>query len=176
MCMMVYIASDYPLPTRPWDEARPRFCIQELTEHDEPVRRHFSKPHVYYAGSHEGCGCGFQSGKHPGEDQAAASDANESRRLLCEYLSVALQHQATVELFACWDGDQGEAPEHYGRIRPKDLLQEKTFFLEREFLAVADSLVEDLLESDAAFQALVAKSKASPRKPFAADPGHGPAR
>lgn len=32
-----------------------------------------------------------------------------------------------------------------------------------------DELTSELLESNAAFQALVAKSKASPRKPFAAD-------
>ena len=31
-----------------------------------------------------------------------------------------------------------------------------------------DSLVDELLQSDAAFQDLVAKSKASPRSPFAA--------
>jgi len=31
-----------------------------------------------------------------------------------------------------------------------------------------DSLVDELLQSNAAFQALVAKSKASPRKPFGA--------
>ena len=34
-----------------------------------------------------------------------------------------------------------------------------------------DDLVSELLESNAAFQALVAKSKASPRKPFAASSG-----
>lgn len=34
-----------------------------------------------------------------------------------------------------------------------------------------DSLVDELLESNAAFQALVAKSKAGPRKPFAAGSG-----
>ena len=34
-----------------------------------------------------------------------------------------------------------------------------------------DSLVDDLLQSNPAFQALVAKSKASPRKPFT--PGGG---
>ena len=37
--------------------------------------------------------------------------------------------------------------------------------------AKADSLVDDLLQSSPAFQALVAKSKASPRKPFT--PGSG---
>jgi hypothetical protein len=34
-----------------------------------------------------------------------------------------------------------------------------------------DELVSDLLESNAAFRALVSKSKASPRKPFGADAG-----
>ena len=34
-----------------------------------------------------------------------------------------------------------------------------------------DDLTSELLESNAAFQALVAKSKAGPRKPFAANPG-----
>ncbi len=34
-----------------------------------------------------------------------------------------------------------------------------------------DSLIEDLLESNASFQALVEKSKASPRQPFPGLPG-----
>ena len=34
-----------------------------------------------------------------------------------------------------------------------------------------DSLTSELLESNAAFRALVVKSKASPRKPFTATPG-----
>jgi len=34
-----------------------------------------------------------------------------------------------------------------------------------------DSLVDDLLESNPAFQALVAKSKSSPRRPFKLDLG-----
>ena len=34
-----------------------------------------------------------------------------------------------------------------------------------------DALTSELLESNAEFRALVAKSKASPRKPFISDPG-----
>jgi len=34
-----------------------------------------------------------------------------------------------------------------------------------------DSLVDDLLQSNPAFQALVARSKAGPRKPFTPTPG-----
>ena len=62
MCMVVYVASDYALPTSAWDQARPRYYVEEVSDRDAPVRRHFSQPCVYYAGSHEGCGCGFNSG------------------------------------------------------------------------------------------------------------------
>src|SRR6266446_4942076 len=122
MCMLIYVASDYPLPTSAWDQGRPRFHVTELGDRDQPVRRQFSKPCVYYAGSHEGCGCGFQYGEYEGfeEDPAALAAARDSRGLLAEFLSVALQHQPAVELFACWDGDQGAPPEHRGRVRPAD--------------------------------------------------------
>jgi hypothetical protein len=140
MCLMVYLASDHVLPTSPWDAARPRFHVAELAESHQPVRRRFSKPHVYYVGSHEGCGCGFQYGEYEGEEEDAPKLAasQDSRRRLAEFLSAALQHQPTVELFACWDGDQGSPPEHRVRIRPLDLIQERTFFREKELLVVSE--------------------------------------
>jgi len=138
MCLLVFIASDYELSTLPWEQAQPRFHVTELTERDEAVRRKFSKPHVYYAGSHEGCGCGFQYGEYEGyEEEADLPDKKNSRRRLAEYLAVALQHQTAVELFACWDGDQAVEPGHRSRIRPADLLQGRTFFQERELVVVA---------------------------------------
>jgi hypothetical protein len=139
MCLLVFIASEYELPTLSWDQEQPRFHVTELTERDEPVRSKFSKPHVYYAGSHEGCGCGFQYGEYDGfEEEANLLDMQNSRRRLAEYLVVALQHQSAVELFACWDGDQAAEPDHRSRIRPADLLKGRTFFQEREFLVVAE--------------------------------------
>lgn len=143
MCMLVYVASDYPLPTRAWDQTDPQFHVSELTGQSEPVRMHFSKPCVYYAGSHEGCGCGFQFGEYEGfEDEAELPAKRESRRRLAEFLSVALQHQATVEVFACWDGDQGAPADHTGWVRPEDLLRDRTFFRERELLVVAEQDAE----------------------------------
>jgi len=135
--MLVFIASDFELPTFPWDQARPRFHVTELTEQDEPVRGKFAKPHVYYAGSHEGCGCGFQYGEYEGfEEEADLHDKQASRRQLAEYLAIALQHQAEVELFACWGGDQAVMPEHRERLRVADLLGARTFFRERELVVV----------------------------------------
>ena len=118
MCMVVYIASDYPLPTLAWNQERPGFHIAELSELEEPVRRQFSKPFVYYAGSHEMCGCGFQYGEYEGYDEDAdLPQKRASRQQLAEFLAVALQHQPEVEVFACWDGDRAVQPEHRGRVR-----------------------------------------------------------
>jgi hypothetical protein len=141
MCMMVYIASDYPLPTSPWKPSEPGFHVSDLTERDDLVRRQFSKPFVYYAGSHEGCCCGFQYGQYDGleEDAAKLAASRESRRRLAEFLSITLQHQATVEVFACWDGDQGAPREHRGWARPSDLTGERTFFREKELLVVSEA-------------------------------------
>ena len=139
MCMVVYVASDYTLPTSAWDQARPRFYVEEVSDRDAPVRRQFSKPCVYYAGSHEGCGCGFQYGEHEGfEEEADVTDNRESRQRLAEFLAVALQHQPAVEVFACWSGDEGTPGEHRGRVRPADLLGGRTFFQERELLVVSE--------------------------------------
>jgi hypothetical protein len=141
MCMMIYIASEHPLPTSSWDEARPCFYVEALSERDEPVRRRFTKPWVYYAGSHEGCGCGFQSGQYEGLEEGAdaLAAARDSRWRLAEFLAVALQHQSEVELFACWDGDQTAEPEHRGRLRPSDLTRDRASFREKEFLIIFEA-------------------------------------
>jgi hypothetical protein len=63
MCMVVYLAADAPLPLISWDAQAPAFHVKALGSRDDPVRARFSKPHVYYVGSHEGCGCGFGYGQ-----------------------------------------------------------------------------------------------------------------
>jgi hypothetical protein len=86
------------------------------------------------------CGCGFQYGEYEGfEYEADLPQKQQSRRLLAEFLAFALQHQAEVELFACWDGDEVQEPEHRGRVCPADLLRARTFFRERELLIVSES-------------------------------------
>jgi hypothetical protein len=144
MCLLVFVASDYPLPTLPWDQSKPRFHVTELTERDEPVKDKFSKPYVYYAGSHKRCGCGFQYGEYESfeEDTAALAAAQDSRRQLTEFLAIALQHQQTVEVFACWDGDQGKLPKCRGFIRPVELIGGRTSFRECEFLVLSESLAD----------------------------------
>ena len=138
MCIMVYVASDYPLPTTAWNQAHPAFHVVDVPEGDAPVRCQFSKPCVYYVGSHEGCGCGFQYGEYEGfEVEVDLPDKRNSRRLLSEFLSAALRHQQEVELFACWDGDQAIKPEYRARLQPADLLHTRSFFREKELIVVS---------------------------------------
>src|SRR5260370_30647533 len=122
MGMVVHLASDYSLPKSCWAPARRCFHVVEVAERDQPVRRQFSKPHVYYAGSHEGCGCGFQYGEYEEEEEDAATlaAAQDSRRRLGEFLSVALQHQTPVEVFPCWNGADADPPEHPWGLRPAE--------------------------------------------------------
>jgi hypothetical protein len=137
MCMTVYLASDVPLPTIPWEQSTPAFNVADLRAPDESVRKQFSKPHVYYVGSHEGCGCGFQHGQYPGfEEPDNIAAAVRSRRELTDYIRRALATQDSVELFSCWDGDQSAAPEFRDRLSIDQLATDRTYFREKEHLLI----------------------------------------
>jgi hypothetical protein len=132
---MVYVASDEVL-SLPWDTG-PGFHVIQLHDLDEPVRRQFSKPWVYYVGSHVGSGCGFQCGENEGfEDHADLAQRPDSWRRLAEFLAVALRRQPEVELFACRDGDQAAEPLHRDRVRFADLSGARPFLGERQLLLV----------------------------------------
>jgi hypothetical protein len=141
MGIMVYIACDGSLPTIAWDKDKPGFHVTSLPKQDEMIRRLFSKLFVYYAGSHEGCGCGFQFGEYPESDPGELASAKHSRWELVKYLSREVRRHRAIELYACWDGDQSEPPVHFVHLRPADLVQTHTYFREREFITVTATLM-----------------------------------
>ena len=112
MCRYLYLASDKELPLIKWEENRPAFNVAELQDYDLDVLKQFSKPHVVFLGAHTGCSCGFAYDSEPPENEDQANedrDARESVKLLVQYL----KEQAgmnSLEIFACWNGDQGETP------------------------------------------------------------------
>jgi hypothetical protein len=136
--MMVYLAADAPLPLVPWDEQKPGFHVDEISESEEGVREQFQKPYVVYVGSHEGCGCGFQYGKWPEGTQEAGELAlcQASKAALSDYLTEQAGLVGRVELFACWDGDQEAIVEHQRSFAPGELAKPEFFFLEKELIAV----------------------------------------
>jgi hypothetical protein len=137
MCWILYLASDLPLPLRPFDPQAPGFNVAELTPREEPVRGQFTKPFVYRVGAHTLCGCGFDRGQaHP--DHPEELDATEaSLRSLHAYLSNALETRPNLELFACWEGDQGAMPDHRWQRRLSDFDARMSWFPDRTFIEVA---------------------------------------
>jgi len=132
VCIAVYIAANRPLPAIDWDESHPAFYVATLGKDEEPVRNQFTKPHVYYAGSHEGCGCGFQLGKDRGAQDPEQARCRESLGAFFKYLQDALTRVDDLELFACWEGDQAARVEHRRALTPTDLRRDDFCFLERE--------------------------------------------
>ena len=145
MCLLVYIASDQPLPLIPWKTDAPGFHVRELGdlgEDEVKMRQHFSKPFVYYIGSHEKCGCGFRYGQMPLEfedddDRKEDAAARESVLHLREYLSKVVEN-GQVELYACWPEEQTLEPTSHATIIPLDIGSNDTEFTfkERELLTI----------------------------------------
>lgn len=139
MCMMVYLAGDLPLREVAWNEDAPAFNASPLAPNDQRVLRQFSKPHVIYAGSHEGCGCGFQLGEYPAEyvDPVEMSRQRQSLRQFAAYLREETARVGALEVFACWDGDQEAVPEHQRVLTPSSIESDSFFFLEKELSIIA---------------------------------------
>lgn len=136
MCLVVYVASHSPLPLTPLPPGPPAFNVTRLTQYEEPVRRHFTLPEVRQAGSHTGCGCGFNEGReHPeayADPTAERADALVSSARLRQYVR---EHQVR-QIYSCWSGDEGEPQQFERRIKPDDLAAGDFFFRERELLLV----------------------------------------
>src|SRR6476659_5815887 len=132
MCMVVYIAARSPLPVIPWQKDAPAFNVTELTEHEEGVRRHLARPHVRQAGSHTGCGCGFNEGREHSEvyDDPAAerAEALESSSRLARYV---VEHHVD-QIYSCWSGDEAEPQVFERHITSDSLVAEEFCFRERE--------------------------------------------
>ncbi len=111
MCYAVYLGTEIELKTSKWDENKPAFYIEEInTQEDSSVLQHFSKPKVYYLGSHEGCGCGFAY-----DEQNDDKDDDLALRILSvkhfiNLLEYILNQSDKVEIFLCWEGEQGTMP------------------------------------------------------------------
>jgi hypothetical protein len=136
--MAVYIATAQPAPIVPWDETRPAFNAQRITDAEHAVLARFTHPNVAYLGAHTGCSCGFSYAREwAGSDEPdECLAAQESTRALREYLARVLKTEPEVELFACWEGDQ-DKPEIARRVVGPDHFGGDEFrFVERELLIV----------------------------------------
>ena len=145
MCLMVYIAAHEALRKVDWVEAAPAFYVADLSPDERRVDSQFRTGNVVYAGSYEGCGCGFQYGEYPAEsyEPGELRQRRDSLDAFAKYLRAELSRVGTIEVFACWDGDQGLEPVHHRTLTPAALERDDFFFIKREhssFVADGDVL------------------------------------
>ena len=146
MCMTLFAAADAPLPERP--EAMPPnpLSVRRINADEEPVRAQFTKPHVYFVGSHTGCSCGFQYGPNVDQDR----EGRESVAQLGAYLVEIVRTIGPVELYACWNGDATNAEDVRESITPARFSRHLDEFdlPERWFANVVDQLDPDTRQGE----------------------------
>ena len=104
--MLLYIASDVPLLTIPWDATQPAFHVTNLQDArwgSPEVAQRFSKPHVYVVGSAEKCACLYNAGEELEPEEVAHRDAAVDS--LRQYLAEAAAYSA-VQIYTCWSGEE----------------------------------------------------------------------
>ena len=154
MCLLAFIALDTPISEIPWSEENPGLHVTTLGEHNEPIRSAFSKPHVFYVGSHEGCGCGFRHVWGPpgspvreltpaefrcGEPEDPA--VTRSTADLVALLRAILSQQGSLQVYSCWDGNQSEPPAERAALHSADLADDTFYLLEDRFLEITSGAV-----------------------------------
>ena len=153
MCLVLYIGSDADCPLLEpqdftvidrdddsWPTKVVPFSVQELAGDEKSVAKHFDTKIVRYAGSFEGCGCGFNASYAPEWDEPAAEDdhfiaGKESRQLLREYVE---QHQIRL-IYCCWSGDEAIETESIIDITPGSITDPNFQFPQRVLLTIKES-------------------------------------
>lgn len=142
---MLYLGSDHELPLLPspdWESIKegfpanaPHLIIESIHKDKADVMRHFKEKHILYAGSFEGCGCGFNRCVPDigiPEDDEESRVSLRSRETLCEYIA---RHKVS-SLYGCWDGDQSLPKEGEIDVTIETLLDRSFEFPERIMMSV----------------------------------------
>jgi hypothetical protein len=123
-----------------WPSKVIQYSVENLTEDNKTVAQHFSTAYVKYAGSFEGCGCGFNASYNPEWDDPPEEDCHyragiESRRLLREYV----ERHKIRQIYACWSGDESLTPDSSFEITPEQITNHNFEIPERVMLRISES-------------------------------------
>jgi len=139
--MVYYLGCDSLFPCLPaWDEKNPAFHVDTLTkENEQRVRSKLPHEHIYYLGSHEGCGCGFRSESdgfllaREGDDARAEA---EDQAALAAFLAAIPRKGRAMQIFGCWSGDELEPIAFRRECEIRDLATQTFAFREREIITL----------------------------------------
>jgi hypothetical protein len=109
MCYEIYIASDKPLKTIHWDEINRKLNVAKIDSKDKIIRKVFSKPHIYYIGSHlTGC-CPNENLFERSLKRFLFINLGEVK----EYIRQSLDRSKEIELYVSWEGGKKRSPENH---------------------------------------------------------------
>lgn len=143
MCFMLYAGTNKPIPRREWSKSAPDISVSSLTEHDAPVKAHFTSPEVQSVGSTAGCGCDFphvllQNGEWPTfdfDDTERVSTFGQNRRALAALLRDTGENR--IELYGLWWGNFAKEPLASEEIALLRILEPDFLFREQVFYRVS---------------------------------------
>jgi hypothetical protein len=148
MCRALYLGSDRPLscielkpfptdcmlsPTWPWEAQR--FHTAPLRPSEEAARSHFTYPHVFFAGSYEGCACGFNYGREYPQSETDAGHSTVARESVAELVRYVRANRV-LEIYYCWMDDEAKDCQHRRTVNPETLGSPDFFFRDRELLTI----------------------------------------
>jgi len=99
------------------------------------VHSHFSHPHVLYAGSYEGCGCGFNYGREYPEAEDDAAHLTAACQSVAELVR-SVRDSGVREIYSCWFDDEAKPTVHQRTITPETLASPEFVFGDRELLRI----------------------------------------
>ncbi len=133
MCYCVYLGTNFPQQTSPFEKGKTYLYLNDLKEEGERIglKEKFSKSHIYYVGSHSQCSCGFNyiAGKNGFEDHRISSE------MLVALIQMLTQKEC-VEFYCCWAGDYEEEIEERLILDSQAISLDKNYFglTERQFI------------------------------------------
>jgi len=137
MCYALFIAVDQVLPVVDIVDADDRFHLEIPQSTHSEVLAKFSKPHVYYASSWEGCGCGWFSDPDTLEaGRDGLSKTAQCLRELSALMSQVLEDSDSAELFLTWEGEVGEPVRRRRVLSPSDFKGESLPLEQGDFVTV----------------------------------------
>src|SRR5580692_360331 len=143
MCLMVWIGTEVFIPPTPHlakpDPVTEYFYVDPVAS-NAPIFARFSSAHVTSVGSHQGCGCGFNSalmefegfetdaelGPFVGallEDEQREYFAERRSRERLHSLVVSALESGPVTVYSCWAGGEAEPATSEEAVEAKWLLE-----------------------------------------------------
>lgn len=139
MCLEIFLGSTKELPTIPWNEENPEFCVFFIPEVEQSdfIKGVLKSNYYYDFGSHMGCACGFCFGEWSekqvsGDHQQRVKDITD----LLAYLGTHLPGN-TLKLFCTsWEDFPDVYPEILFSVSSP--LPDEFYFEEDVVLLVTD--------------------------------------